>query len=82
MNTNKINPKYYFFNYPLNTSTILNEGANRGIIVTTSSYGGDSYEFAKDKPITLLDGSNLLHLLQKHGYSFRIDLKEARLSTS
>ncbi len=62
--------------------TILNEGANRGIIVTTSSYGGDSYEFAKDKPITLLDGSNLLHLLQKHGYSFRIDLKEARLSTS
>jgi restriction system protein len=62
--------------------TILNEGANRGIIVTTSSYGGDSYEFAKDKPITLLDGSNLLHLLQKHGYHFRIDLKEARLFAS
>ena len=58
--------------------TILNEGANRGILVTTSTYGPDAYDFAKDKPITLLDGSRLLHLLQKHGYNFRIDLKEAR----
>jgi restriction system protein len=59
--------------------TVLNEGANRGILVTTSAYGPDAYEFAKDKPITLIDGSGLLHLLQKHGYDFRIDLKEARL---
>jgi restriction system protein len=58
--------------------TVVNEGANRGILVTTSTYGPDAYEFAKDKPITLLRGSELLHLLEKHGYKFRIDLKEAR----
>jgi restriction system protein len=58
--------------------TVLNEGANRGILVTTSSYGPDAYEFAKDKPLTLIDGSRLLHMLQKHGYNFRVDLKEAR----
>jgi restriction system protein len=58
--------------------TVLNEGANRGILVTTSTYGPDAYEFAKDKPITLIDGPRLLHMLEKHGYNFRIDLKEAR----
>jgi restriction system protein len=58
--------------------TVLNEGANRGILVCTSAYEPDAYEFAKDKPITLIDGPRLLHMLEKHGYSFRIDLKEAR----
>jgi len=58
--------------------TVINEGANRGILVTTSDYGPDAYEFAKDKPITLLNGANLLHLLQKHGQSARIDIEEAR----
>ena len=42
------------------------------------SYGPDAYEFAKGKPLTLLDGSNLLHLLKKHGHKAKIDLKEAR----
>jgi restriction system protein len=58
--------------------TIQNENANRGILVTTSHYGPDAYEFAKNKNITLLTGENLLHLLEKHGYKFRIDIKEAR----
>ena len=58
--------------------TMLNEGANKGILVTTSDYGPDAYEFAKGKPITLLNGSNLLHLLHKHNYKAKIDLKEAR----
>ena len=44
--------------------TILNEGANRAILVTTAKYGSDSYDFAKDKPITLLEGNELLGLLQ------------------
>jgi restriction system protein len=57
--------------------TVLNEGANRGILVTTSNYGRDAYEFAQDKPITLLNGENLLYLLQKHGYHYRIDSSEA-----
>lgn len=59
--------------------TILNEGANKGILVTTADYGPDTYEFAKGKPITLLNGSELLYLLQKHGRKARIDLAEARL---
>ena len=58
--------------------TVINEGASRGILVTTAEYGPDAYEFAKDKPITLLDGSNLLHLLYKHGHKAKIDLKEAK----
>jgi restriction system protein len=35
-------------------------------------------EFAKDKPITLVDGANLLHLMQNHGHKVRIDLSEVR----
>lgn len=58
--------------------TVMNEGANKGILVTTADYGPDAYSFAKDKPLTLLSGSNLLHLLEKHGHSFKIDLKEAK----
>lgn len=58
--------------------TVLNEGANKGILVTTADYGPDAYEFAKDKPLTLLSGNNLLHLLAKHGHQARIDLKEAK----
>lgn len=59
--------------------TVMNEGANKGILVTTADYGPDAYEFAKDKPLALLSGSNLLHLLAKHGHRARIDLREAKL---
>lgn len=62
--------------------TVVNEGATKGILVTTADYGSDAYHFAKDKPLTLLNGSNLLHLLQKHGHHARIDLKEAKRLTS
>jgi restriction system protein len=58
--------------------TMINEGAMKGILVTTADYGSDAYDFAKDKPITLLSGSNLLHLLEKHGHKAKIDLKEAK----
>jgi restriction system protein len=58
--------------------TVMNEGANKGILVTTSDYGSDSYEFAKGKPLTLLNGANLLYLLEKHGHNARIDIVEAR----
>ncbi len=58
--------------------TVVNEGAIKGILVTTAKYGPDAYEFAKDKPLTLLDGSNLLHLLERHGVKAKIDLKEAK----
>jgi len=35
--------------------TLMNEGATKGILVTTSDYGPDAYEFANGKPITLLN---------------------------
>jgi restriction system protein len=58
--------------------TVMNEGATKGVLVTTSDYGKDSYEFAKDKPLTLLNGSNLLSLLEKHGHKARINVAEAK----
>lgn len=58
--------------------TLMNEGASKGILVTTSNYGADSYEFAKNKPINLINGAELLGLLEAHGYKVRIDLEEAR----
>ena len=58
--------------------TVLNEGATKGVLVTTSDYGPDAYDFAKGKPLVLLNGGNLLHMLQKHGHNARIDLKEAK----
>lgn len=56
----------------------MNEGATKGILVSTTDYGPDTYNFAKDKPLTLLNGNNLLHLLEKHGHKAKIDLKEAK----
>jgi restriction system protein len=58
--------------------TIQNEGANRGILVTTATFGPDAYEFSKDKPISLVDGPNLVALLRKHGKNYKINLAEAR----
>ena len=58
--------------------TVINEGASKGILITTSDYGPEAYEFAKGKPLVLLNGNNLLHLLQKHGYRAKIDIQEAR----
>ncbi len=56
----------------------MNEGANKGILVTTSQFGPDAYEFVKDKPLSLIDGSRLLFLLQQHGHNVKIDLGEAK----
>jgi restriction system protein len=58
--------------------TVLNEGAMKGILVTTADYGPDAYEFAKGKPLVLLNGANLLHLLEKHGHKAKIDIQEAK----
>jgi restriction system protein len=58
--------------------TVHNEGATKGILVTTSDFGADAYEFAKGKPLTLLSGGELLYLLQRHGYRAKIDVPEAK----
>jgi len=54
--------------------TVMSEGASRGILVSTSWFGRDAYEWTSNKPITLIDGQNLLALLTKHGYRFRINV--------
>lgn len=57
--------------------TVQNEGASKGILVTTSGYGKAAFEFAKGKPLELLDGGNLLHLLAEHaGVEARIVMPE------
>lgn len=55
--------------------TVQNEGASKGILVTTSGYGKAAFEFADGKPLELLSGSNLLHLLAEHaGIEARIEM--------
>lgn len=46
--------------------TMQNEGASKGILVTTSHYGKSAFEFANNKPIELIEGGHLLHLLKDH----------------
>lgn len=58
--------------------TTMNEGASRGILVTTADYGPAAYKFAADKPLTLMTGAHLLHLLEKHGTKAKIDIRGAR----
>lgn len=57
--------------------TVHNEGAGKGILVTTSGYGQASFSFAENKPLELLDGNNLLYLLKEHaGIDARIEPPE------
>jgi restriction system protein len=57
--------------------TMQNEGASKGILVTTSGYGKSSFEFAEGKPLELLSGSHLLYLLAEHtGIEARIEPPE------
>jgi len=57
--------------------TVHNEGASKGILVTTSGYGKASFEFAEGKPLELLSGSHLLYLLKEHtGVEYKIEIPE------
>jgi len=58
--------------------TLMNEGAMKGILVSTSNFGQDAYAFIQGKPLTLINGNELLGLLENHGYKYRINLDEAR----
>jgi restriction system protein len=54
--------------------TMQNEGASKGILITTSGYGRSSFAFADGKPLELLSGSHLLYLLAEHaGIEARIE---------
>lgn len=56
--------------------TITNEGAVKGILVTTSDFGNDSRAFAKDKPISLINGANLVYMFNEYGYNVKIELQK------
>lgn len=57
--------------------TMQNEGASKGLLVTTSGYGKASFEFAEGKPLELLSGSNLLYLLAQHtGIEAKIEMPD------
>lgn len=43
-----------------------------------SNSGHDSYEFAKDKPLKLLNGGHLLAILNKNGRKGYINIQEAK----
>jgi restriction endonuclease Mrr len=45
--------------------TVQHEGAAKGILVTTSKYGRDAYDFISNKSLVLIDGQNLLAFLAK-----------------
>ena len=61
--------------------TVQHEGATKGIMITTSGYGPDSYKFAGGKPLNLIDGSGLLALCQEYKIPARI-LNHKRKSTT
>jgi len=42
------------------------ERANKGILITTSKFAPACYKFAEGKPMELIDGSNLLALIEQH----------------
>jgi len=57
--------------------TVMNEGAAKGILVSTSGYGKATFDFAKNKPLELISGSNLLYLLEQHvGIRAKIEFPE------
>jgi restriction system protein len=51
---------------------VHNEGAIKGILVTTSYFGNDSRKFVADKPLKLISGNELIALFNKHGYDVTI----------
>jgi restriction system protein len=51
---------------------IDHERAHKGILITTSGYGPEAFKFAEGKPIELIDGAGLLHLLEQVDIPARI----------
>ncbi|WP_425090122.1 restriction endonuclease [Streptomyces chitinivorans] len=52
--------------------TVQSTGANKGVLITTSSFGPGSHAFANGKPLTLVQGTELVDLLHRHGLSGRL----------
>ncbi|MDA5280300.1 restriction endonuclease [Streptomyces sp. Isolate_45] len=52
--------------------TVQDAGANKGVLVTTSSFGPGSYTFANGKPLELVPGVELVDLLHRYGLRGRL----------
>lgn len=52
--------------------TVQDAGANKGVLVTTSSFGPGSYTFANGKPLELVPGVELVELLRQYGLRGRL----------
>jgi restriction system protein len=58
--------------------TVQNEGASKGILVTTSGFGPATFAFAEGKPLELLSGGHLLYLLAQHaGIEAKIEMPDS-----
>jgi restriction system protein len=53
--------------------TLHHVGAGRGLVVTTSSFGPAAHAFVENKPLSLIEGDELVYLLNLHGLPGRID---------
>lgn len=62
--------------------TVHNEGAVKGILITTSYYGKDSLEFVKNKPLKLINGEELIYMFNKHGYQLKIEIQKKQKAAS
>ena len=47
-------------------SVIGDQGAIKGILITTSGFGPESYRIARDKPLELVDGQRLRQWLHEY----------------
>ncbi|MEE1939796.1 restriction endonuclease [Streptomyces sp. TRM 70361] len=52
--------------------TVQSVGANKGVLITTSAFGPGSHAFAGGKPLTLVQGTELVDLLHRHGLNGRL----------
>ncbi|MFH7596884.1 restriction endonuclease [Streptomyces racemochromogenes] len=52
--------------------TVQDKGANKGVLVTTASFGPGSYTFANGKPLELVPGADLVGLLHQYGLRGRL----------
>ncbi|QES57066.1 restriction endonuclease [Streptomyces venezuelae] len=52
--------------------TVQDKGANKGVLVTTASFGPGSYTFANGKPLELVPGTDLVELLHQYGLRGRL----------
>ncbi|MFD8547239.1 restriction endonuclease [Streptomyces sp. NPDC059649] len=63
--------------------TVQAEGANKGVLVTTSRFGPGAHTFANGKPLSLIAGPELVDLLARYGLRGRLgtpDLADATVS--